>query len=293
MDFSPIQVSTQTFTVKSNIQEISLLKFYDSVVVETDLTKKGIQFVKYQSLKKGFITEKTKKSKKDKGEKPVKKNFLNCVTMVAFVDKAINIKFFKNGVFQLTGCKHVNHAIESITIIRDTLLKITDHFRFDKGNDDLIVYITSAMRNIDFKLGYHINRFYFFDYLVNTYKDDDNIVIPDAVGNKTDTKIKIRLTESDILSLPNIKLVFPSREQTIYYKDCIDESTKTSQKSASKQKDKFVTITTFQNGKILLSAADETVQSKYLEWFQSLIKNIENIIKLVKEDKHTFYIKKD
>jgi TATA-box binding protein (TBP) (component of TFIID and TFIIIB) len=291
MFFCQNKVSTQTFTVKSNIQEISLLMFYENIVPETDITKKGIHSVKYQAYKKGHIEEKTKKSKKNTEEKPVKKNFLNCVTMVVFVDKKINIKFFKNGVFQLTGCKNVNHVIESITMIRYTLLNIKDHFKFDGGDDDLVVYIRSAMRNIDFDLGYQINRFAFFDYLVNTFKDNNNIVIPDAVGNKMDTKIKIRLTEEEILSLPVVKLVFPSLEKTnLCFRDCIDTTPETN-KSCSKPKDKFVSIFIFQNGKVLLSATDETIQSKYFDWFLSLIKPIENDIKLVKNTKPTFYIR--
>jgi len=291
MFFCPNKVSTQTFTVKSNIQEISLFQFYDNIIVETDITKKGIYAVKYQSLKKGHIEEKIRKSKKNIEEKPVKKNFLNCVTMIVFLDKKINIKFFKNGVFQLTGCKNINHVVESITMIRDTLLKIKDHFKFDEGDNDLIVYIRSAMRNIDFDLGYQINRFSFFDYLVNTYKDDNNIVIPDAVGNKMDTKIKIRLTEEEILSLPVVKFVFPSLEKTILcFRDCVDMKPEKN-KTGYKPKDKFVSIFIFQNGKVLLSAADETIQSKYFDWFLSLIKSIEKDIKMVKNTKSTFYIR--
>lgn len=287
MFFCPNKVSTQTFTVKSNIKEISLLRFYENVVVEIDITKKGIHSVKYQDLKKGHIEEKPKKTKKNIEEKPVKKNFLNCVTMIVFLDKKINIKFFKNGVFQLTGCKNIKHVISSITMIREVLLKIKENFKLEEGDDDLIVYIRSAMRNIDFDLGYQINRFYFFDYLVNAYKDDDNIVIPDAVGNKMDTKIKIRLTEEEILSLPVVKFVFPSRQKTVLsFKDCIDVKPE-----KTKPKDKFVSIFIFQNGKVLLSAADETIQDKYFIWFCSLIQNIENDIKLIQNTKKTFYIK--
>jgi|LauGreDrversion4_2_1035121.scaffolds.fasta_scaffold12709_4 TATA-box binding protein (TBP) (component of TFIID and TFIIIB) len=284
------KISTQTFTVKSNIQEISLMEFYEHIIVETDITKKGIQSVKYQNLKKGHIEEKSKKFKKSNGEKYIKKNFLNCVTMIILLDKKINIKFFKNGVFQLTGCKNTNHVIKSITIIRTTLLKIKDHFKFEQGDNDLIVYIRSAMRNIDFDLGYQINRFSFFQYLVNTFKDNDNIVIPDAVGNKMDTKIKIRLTQEEILALPVVKLVFPSKQQTsLSFKDCLELKPE-SYKTSYKPKEKFVSIFVFQNGKVLLSAADETIQDKYFMWFLSLVDSIEDDIKLVKNEKKTFYI---
>lgn len=293
MSCYPNQVSTQTFTVKSNIQEISLQEFFENIITESDLTKKGIIFAKYQSFKKGYIEEKPKKSKKKHtSEKPIKKNFLNCVTMIVFIDKKINIKFFKNGVFQLTGCKNIDHVTESITIIRNTLLKIRNHFKFDHGDDDLIVYIKSAMRNIDFDLGYQINRFSFFNYLVNAYKNNDNIVIPDAVGNKMDTKIKIRLTQEEILSLPVVKFIFPSEQKTTLcfkdYKDIIDPE---KNKKSYKPKDKFVSIFIFQNGKVLLSAADETIQYKYFDWFLSLITKIKNDIKLVQDVKKTFYIK--
>ena len=70
-----VQVSTQTFTVKSNIQEISLQKFFENIIIETDLTKKGIFSAKYQSFKKGYIEEKTKKSKKKIAKNPLKKIF--------------------------------------------------------------------------------------------------------------------------------------------------------------------------------------------------------------------------
>jgi TATA-box binding protein (TBP) (component of TFIID and TFIIIB) len=292
MAFYPTQVSTQTFTVKSNIQEISLQKFYENTIIETDLTKKGIYSAKYQSSKKGHIEEKTKKSKKNTGEKPAKKNFLNCVTMIVFIDKKINIKFFKNGVFQLTGCKNVGHVTEAINIIRNTLFKVKNDFKFAHGDDDLVVYIKSAMRNIDFDLGYKINRFSFFDYLVNAYKNNDNIVIPDAVGNKMDIKIKIRLTQEEILSLPVVKYVFPSQQKiTLCFKDCIDIIEPEKNNTSYKPKDKFVSIFIFQNGKVLLSAADEMIQHKYFDWFVSLITSIENDIKLVQNTKKTFYIK--
>ena len=287
MSFYPNQVSTQTFTVKSNIQEISLYEFFENIIIEPDLTKKGIISAKYQSFKKGHIEEKTKKSKKNNSEKTTKKNFLNCVTMVVFIDKKINIKFFKNGVFQLTGCKNIDHVTESITIIRDTLFKVKKHFKFDHSGDDLIVYIKSAMRNIDFDLGYQINRFSFFDYLVNTYKNNDNIVIPDAVGNKMDTKIKIRLTQEEILSLPVVKFTFPFQEKTtLCFKDCLDIIEPGKNKTCYKPKDKFVSIFIFQNGKVLLSAADETIQHKYFDWFLSLITKIKNDIKRKKNLLH-------
>ena len=75
MSLYPTQVSTQTFTVKSNIQEISLQEFFKNIIIEPDLNKKGIISAKYQSSKKGYIEEKIKKSKKNNSEKPIKKKF--------------------------------------------------------------------------------------------------------------------------------------------------------------------------------------------------------------------------
>jgi hypothetical protein len=420
MSFTDVFVSTQTFTVRSNIKYIDLQKFYDSVTpadhkclhsikqglpklkknkinlksvgfppsvegptaegeafggaaaaggsrsttvadgtslateLPTDSLLGSVCFIKYQNQKKGTSSASVKKSRKLKEHgDPTKKNFLNCITMVIFAGKKINIKFFKNGVFQLTGCLYIKHVIVCLASIRQELLKARHVFVFENWQDnitsdefsistqaqavaasrpptgalplsvppkvappkgvgappsndgnqwmskfftekepekDLIFFIKSAMRNIDFSIGFEINRFLLLQRLISRFKYDDSVIIPDAVGNKTDIKIKLRLSQEEIENLPVTILTFPEEKltTTTYKKNCeFIEHNKI--KLENKFKDKFVSIFIFQNGKVLLSAADEILQNKYYTWFKTLIQDIKQEIKLQQTVKQSFY----
>jgi len=320
----------------------------------TDSLLGSVCFIKYQNQKKGTSSASVKKSRKLKEHgDPTKKNFLNCITMVIFAGKKINIKFFKNGVFQLTGCLYIKHVIVCLASIRQELLKARHVFVFENWQDnitsdefsistqaqavaasrpptgalplsvppkvappkgvgappsndgnqwmskfftetepekDLIFFIKSAMRNIDFSIGFEINRFLLLQRLISRFKYDDSVIIPDAVGNKTDIKIKLRLSQEEIENLPVTILTFPEEKltTTTYKKNCeFIEHNKI--KLENKFKDKFVSIFIFQNGKVLLSAADEILQNKYYTWFKTLIQDIKQEIKLQQTVKQSFY----
>lgn len=387
MKFVDSSVSTQTFTVRSNIQNIDLARFYEHIKVEpaepvsvcqkktNSLTRRAKQIlflykngftqsptsasdedvsflgertntpneninlphtiiqVKYQSLKKGKEPELTTRTRKRKNNLPPtpqpvsKRNFLNCITMIVFVGKKINIKLFKNGVFQLTGCKNIQHVMSCIDIIRSELLKTQTHnqvlrdeqqnkqntaetndegegtskaaaktvaedcFSFFNKEKDLVVYIKSAMRNIDFALGFKINRTVFSQKLMELFNEDNNIIVPDAVGNKMDMKIKIRLSTQEIENLPVTKITYPAKQtEVISYKQCVDIIEQHNKKLARKFKDKFISIFVFQNGKVLLSAADETVQETYFNWFIQVVQTLEKEIIPQKQERKTFLV---
>ena len=61
---NPNRVSTQTFTVKSNIQEIFLEHFYRNITTEDGTLTHGIHSAKYKNETKGQKEEKIKKPKK-------------------------------------------------------------------------------------------------------------------------------------------------------------------------------------------------------------------------------------
>jgi len=298
MAFTEISVSTQTFTVRSNIDHIELNDFYNALEpVKKPFDKAAILCVKYKEQKKGSDPEKDTKLKRRRSIEqeipPKTTNFLNCVTLIVQVEKRINIKIFRNGVFQLTGCKNINNVRQCLNMILIELFK-TKCFRFEIGYDDFVIYIKSAMRNIDFDLGFKINRILLANRLANIFQDDDDIIIPDAIGNKMDVKIKVRINREELEKLCVIKIIHPtsekSQEEIIMYKDCLRIIEP--KKLETKLRDKFITISVFQNGKVLLSAMDEFIQEKYYKWFISLIKRIENDIKPPILPKKTFLVGK-
>ena len=320
MAFADIPVSTQTFTVRSNIQHIELYKFYDELQpkdpdAEYRSEDKGCQreaailCVKYQQHKKGCDPEKDLKTKRKrttaKEQEAPKRNFLNCVTLIIQIEKRINIKIFKNGVFQLTGCKDIDNVRRCLKLILTELSNANERaktkencavFRFE-GEHELVIYIKSAMRNIDFDLGFKVNRTLLAKRLTCIYDEDDDVIIPDAIGNKMDVKIKLRITREELEHLPITKITNPThktpKEEEILYKNCLHIIEPDKKKLESKLKDKFVSISVFQNGKVLLSAMDSSIQEKYYNWFTQLISEIENDIKPPVLPKKTFIVGKN
>ncbi len=304
MAFADIPVSTQTFTVRSNIQHIELPRFYDELKpigpegASTDPSGRreaAILCIKYQQYKKGNDPEKDKKVRKKrvvKEQDVPKRNFLNCITLIIQIEKRINIKIFKNGVFQLTGCKDIDNVRRCLKLILGDLSK-TNCFQFAEGSDDFVIYIKSAMRNIDFDLGFKVNRSLLAKRLTGIYDDDDDVIIPDAIGNKMDVKIKLRITRNELEHLPITKITYPNyKEEMVLYKDCLHIIEPDKKKLETKLKDKFVSISIFQNGKVLLSAMDSSIQEKYYSWFTKLIYEIEEDIKPLILPKKTFLIGK-
>ena len=366
MAFADIPVSTQTFTVRSNIKHIELHRFYDeltpqqpselltqtsfacrgasrlsaptsearssarSVQPDSDLSsddmnrtggvrkEAAIICIKYQQHKKGCDPEKDLKTKRkrttSKVQESPKRNFLNCITLIIQIEKRINIKIFKNGVFQLTGCKDIDNVRRCLKLILTELSKANERvlarakqpeenntatpicFQFEEGFDHFVIYIKSAMRNIDFDLGFKINRTLLAKRLTCIYEDDDDVIIPDAIGNKMDVKVKLRISRQELEHLPVTKITNPThtepKEEEILYKNCLHIIEPDKKKLETKLKDKFVSISVFQNGKVLLSAMDASIQERYYEWFTDLISEIEDDIKPPVLPKKTFLVGK-
>lgn len=321
MAFADIPVSTQTFTVRSNIQHIELHTFYDEIQPIDPETPRAtdsdgrheaaILCVKYQQHKKGYDPEKDLKTRRKratvKEQDSPKRNFLNCITLIIQIEKRINIKIFKNGVFQLTGCKDIDNVRRCLKLILTELSNANEHtettdttpttcFQFEEGSNNFVIYIKSAMRNIDFDLGFKVNRTLLARRLTCIYEENDNVIIPDAIGNKMDVKVKLRITRDELEHLPITKIIDPAsdepKEEKILYKNCLHIIEPDKKKLESKLKDKFVSISVFQNGKVLLSAMDESIQEKYYYWFTQLIGEIEEDIKPPVHPKKTFLVGK-
>jgi TATA-box binding protein (TBP) (component of TFIID and TFIIIB) len=337
MAFADIPVSTQTFTVRSNIQHIELHRFYEELEPQapTELCpvrsvqpmdpgspsggvggtggarqEAAIICIKYQQHKKGCDPEKDLKTKRkrttSKEQESPKRNFLNCITLIIQIEKRINIKIFKNGVFQLTGCKDIDNVRRCLKLILTELSKANERigatqgsptcFQFEEGSDDFVIYIKSAMRNIDFDLGFKVNRSLLAKWLTRIYEEDDDVIIPDAIGNKMDVKVKLRIAREELEHLPVTKITNPThakpKEEEVLYKNCLHIIEPDKKKLETKLKDKFVSISVFQNGKVLLSAMDASIQEKYYEWFTNLISEIEEVIKPTVLPKKTFLVGK-
>ena len=94
---------------------------------------------------------------KPEKKKKKKKLFRNSVTVVIVLDKPVNFKVCRNGTFQMTGCKNNNHAVQCIKYLWNYIKDNKEIYRFVRG-ESLETLIIPSMRNIDFSLGFIVDR---------------------------------------------------------------------------------------------------------------------------------------
>jgi len=87
--------------------------------------------------------------------------FLNQLTFIMSLDSTnVNFKLFQNGVFQATGCKTKQHEYDIARFL------VEEGRRIERENPDVVIFdkepvindSTTVMINIDFKLGFNIDR---------------------------------------------------------------------------------------------------------------------------------------
>jgi len=170
-----------------------------------------LAIAKYLDLSKGFIESikcgkengicrslvpiKIKKTKKTKKNKKIKKlnkiNFYNQVSIVVNCNQqrdfmCVNIKLFKNGSIQVTGCKKISALIwilnklfrmlkENIPINEETLKTQDNLMKYSEPHAFLNVSelqnFKIVMINSNFELGFDINREALFNVLVKNKVD--------------------------------------------------------------------------------------------------------------------------
>lgn len=171
-EFDDIKVSTKTYTATTNLNiEIKDLfnklpitpytvipkkrgrkKKNDSIDSNSEIESGSIITIKFEGQLRG-VELKPKKIKQTNKQKW----FRNSITIVIILDKPINFKICKNGTFQMTGCKTHEHAELCIKYIWKYIINDTSLYSFNSGNSLECLFIPS-MRNIDFSLGFNVDR---------------------------------------------------------------------------------------------------------------------------------------
>jgi TATA-box binding protein (TBP) (component of TFIID and TFIIIB) len=264
-----LPVSTQTFIVRSNIVSIDLVKCFE------DITPKScIVSVKYKDNVKGNIEPR-------KPSKISARNFLNCITLtIGAADKKINVKIFNNGTFQMTGCKKRDHVeICMNAILSEFIGKNYLKIQFDHPTE-IVYYVISVMRNVDFDVGFKIDR-----TALGTYVDNNSpYSVPPMTTGYMGVKIKIPIHNIDEIAIPKVE--WPSMKvSSVSYKEFFG----TLQPDAKKlTKQYFVSLSVFQNGKVLISGVDEAVMQPCYYWFKNLMERGGNDVKVSEKRRKTF-----
>jgi TATA-box binding protein (TBP) (component of TFIID and TFIIIB) len=286
-NFDDIQVSTKTFTANTNLL-INLDKVFDILPIaeytvvqkkrgrkkktETVDPNKNIEYgsiitLKYQGKLRG-VDLKAKKSDKNW--------FRNSFTTVIVLDKIINFKVCKNGTFQMTGCKSKEHAIKCVQIIWEYIKDYPELYKFTRGKNLEVLFIP-CMRNVDFSLGFFIDR-----EKLNKYMKEQTefYCLLETSFGYTGVSVKVPLEET-IQEMPITKLSYKNNEwiqvKTVY-QEYLNTLTPREQEIKITN-ERFTTFLIFQSGKVILSSLTKAfakpVYYKFLELVKKAFDQIE------------------
>jgi hypothetical protein len=286
-EFDDIKVSTKTFIAKTNLI-IDLKKLFEYLPIteyivipkkrgrkkkieqvdpNKDILNGSIITMKYENQIKGVDLKEKKTQKKKKT-----KWFRNSFTVVIIIDnKPVNFKICQNGMFQLTGCKFDIHAEKCIKYIWDYIKDQKDMWTFSEKTHLEILFIP-AMRNIDFSVGYLIDREKLSKYM--STKTSFYSLLETSFGY-TGVNCKIGLSY-DIKKMKIKKLIYTlddtmwHESETIYdeYLSQIPEK----ERDKKINKDRYNTFLIFHSGRAIMSGLCRDFMVDAYYYFISIIK---------------------
>lgn len=172
LSYDEIKVSTKTVIAVSNVM-IDIEGVYRHFPLDAsmdDMTEIAVKTMYYGTDRRGVaLPEKRKK----------KKSFRNAINVICSVDplsaKTINFKLSKNGKFQMTGCKSEEQASKVVAFFLTRLLMHCQEYISVNKNQSIMVFFQTVMTNIDFSIGFKINRQKLDEYM-NKYTDHHSLL---------------------------------------------------------------------------------------------------------------------
>jgi TATA-box binding protein (TBP) (component of TFIID and TFIIIB) len=297
-DFDKIEISTQTIIAKTNwkinTSELFLnLPITDYKVIPKKRGRRPKEEKKEepQILNNGEIITlklgdklrgvdlKNKKKKEDKEKPKSKKNesfFRNSLTIVMFCEgKLINFKISKNGKFQFTGCKNDNHAHICLDYIKNYTSKVDKKIMSLPLNSNLEVLYITVMSNINFSLGFCVNKENLDEY-VNRNTEYHSLL--ETTFGYTGVNIKFNLGKLD--NIPIVKMSFDNDEWNkviLSYKEYF-QTLDDKEKFKENNKTKFCTFLCFQSGQCIMSSPHKSCMKDAYHEFMKMIKNCKDMI---------------
>lgn len=300
-DFDNIETSTQTIIAKTN-WKINTNELFTSLPIteykvipkkrgrrpkeekkeEPQILNDGdIITLKLGDKLRGVDLKNKKKKEEQKSVTKSKKSesyFRNSLTIVMFCErKTINFKISKNGKFQFTGCKNDNHAHICLDYIKKYTSNAEKKILSLPLNANLEVYYITVMSNINFSLGFCINKENLDEY-VN--KNTDYHSLLETTFGYTGVNIKFKLGKLD--NVPIIKTIFNDEtkewEKTVLcYKDYF-KTLEDKERFKENSKVKFCTFLCFQSGQCIMSSPHKSCMKEAYYEFMKMIDKCKSFI---------------
>jgi TATA-box binding protein (TBP) (component of TFIID and TFIIIB) len=298
--FEDIPVSTKTFVIMMNIN-IDIYKLYEQLPIteytlipkkrgrkpkepvinpNKDIVSGSIISVEYIDNIRG-VDLKKKKEKKDSENR--KTHFRNSVSIVIVINnKMINFKISRNGKIQMTGCKTDEQSEEVMKYLWN-YIKDTDIYTYKQKQDSEEIYdyfesiFIPAMRNIDFSLGFHVNREE-LDTYINT--EGKYFSLLETSFGYTGVNIKIPL-DIDISTISIKRFIYKDSGvwdiDYVTYKYFLEMLSPREQKQKI-EKERYNTFLVFHSGKTIMSGICSETQRNTYYTFINIIKEAHELI---------------
>jgi len=276
--FDDIAISTQTIIAKTNWKvDINALFNHLPVTDHKVIPKKRGRKSKLEKkeelgieLKDGQIVT-LKIGNKLRGvilkeKKNSKRFFRNSLTIVMYLDnKFINFKVSKNGKFQFTGCKNEDHSQLCMKFIHEYTKDTSKIIQYD--GDTEIIFL-SVMTNINFNLGFCINREN-LDYHINSTSEYFSLL--ETSFGYTGVNIKIPLKNIDNIPISKITLKDEWHHKKMTYSEYF-ETLDAKEQQKDKMKIRYNTFLVFQSGNVILSSPHKECMRESYHTFSKIIK---------------------
>jgi len=282
INFQGIEVSTKTIIGISNVELdiegiFNKLPITPYVVIQRrrgrkkkeqeldpnqDLPIGSIITAKLAGLVKGVDLKQKKKTDSRR------KYFRNSLTIVMKIDenKLINFKLSKNGKFQITGSKYDTHAQGCIKFFWEIIMPYTELYTM-AGPNFQIKFVT-VMTNIDFNVGFIVNREQLDKYMNNSTKH--NSLLETSFGY---TGVNIKFPANGYRGsalLPQIVYKGWWEDHTISYEKHFQSLSEKEQLKIT-QKDKYTTFLVFHSGNVIMSGLDKPHMESTFNEFINII----------------------
>jgi len=262
MKIEDIKVSTKTIIATSNCK-FDIVKIFQEYPLKERNGRVEIMY--YQNNYKGIVNADFNPKKK--------KSFRNAINIISDVDgKKVNFKLSKNGKFQLTGCKFLDHALVVVKcFLQNLLIHCPDCV--EVSGEDIQVFFQTVMTNIDFPLGFAVDRQKLddimnkstpFHSLLETSFGYTGVNIKFPLDKEWwDLKLPvIRCSLKDLLSSPVAPWVF-TEEKLSSIIPITDDILK---------KKKYNTFLVFHSGSVIMSGMMKETMEEHYNLFISIMK---------------------
>lgn len=278
--FEEISVSTKTVIAQTNAT-YDIQKLFDKLPVSSYIVVKKKRGRKKQFLTTdpnanlpsgSIITMKYFEHLKGVELKPKKsrgKYFRNALSIVMKVgDKLVNFKLSKNGKFQMTGIKTDFHAIECVKKLWQHILDLEDHTMYAIPGAQLNVILKVVMTNIDFSLGFLVNREH-LDRFFNQSTRFNSLLETSFGYTGVNIKFPIQGPIYDHLRVFSLNLGTKIWGETKITFDEYLQSLSDSDRNKESKKKRFNTFLVFHSGNVIMSGAiKEKMKGPYLNFLE-------------------------